>query len=160
MCLPRACYHYLQIDYDGTFDWRMLPDAAAAAGPGTGGAGPDDDMGHDDEGADDRGGDDGGDDAGEAPAPEEEGDQGMYGMRGAGGGAPAGTGRSVPAGPGAAPAPKRSPSPPTPPQQYQRVPTASRLPVDDGRGASPRAGYPTGSRGASRSDLPAQPRGY
>lgn len=53
-----------EIEYDGNFDWRLLPDAVSSSGPGTGN-GPDDDMGHDDEGEDDRGADDVGGDEGD-----------------------------------------------------------------------------------------------
>ena len=70
-----------EIDYDGQFDWRLLPDVAASAGPGNsdavaGGAALDDDMAQDDE-ADDRGPLDAGDGEGDgAGGPGDDDDRG------------------------------------------------------------------------------------
>jgi len=127
-----------EIEYDGNFDWRLLPDAVLSSGPGNG-DGPDDDMGHDDEGGDDRGPDDVGGDEGDVNDnlgngqddnnDEGHGDGSMHLMaRNTGGNA------QVP----------RSMSNPTNQVQgsttYPRVPTAQRL-VDDSR-ASPRVNVP------------------
>ncbi len=95
-----------EIDYDGQFDWRLLPDVAASAGPGNsdavgGGAALDDDMAQDDE-ADDRGpldvGDGEGDGAGGPGDDDDRGDGGDGGgfgddvRRDGGGGGSSGAG--------------------------------------------------------------------
>jgi len=86
-----------EIDYDGNFDWRLLPESSAGGmggGDAGGGGGADDDMAHDEEQGDDRGPLDGGDGEGEGDVRDDEGgegeggDDGGFGTRREGGAGP------------------------------------------------------------------------